>query len=78
MSSERNNAGTEHGCSAARQACHLHSILGTDDEQTETNNGLSHRYAVSRWHSTAAARARVRPRHVGFVVDKVALVQVLS
>jgi hypothetical protein len=34
--------------------------------------------AVSRWLPTAAARVHVRADHVGFVVDKAALGQVLS
>jgi hypothetical protein len=34
--------------------------------------------AVSRWLPTAAAQVRVRAKHVGFVVDKVALGQVFS
>jgi hypothetical protein len=34
--------------------------------------------AVSRRHPTAEARVRLGPVHVGFVVDKVALGQVLS
>jgi hypothetical protein len=34
--------------------------------------------AVSRWISTAGARARARVWQVGFVVDKVALGQVFS
>jgi hypothetical protein len=42
------------------------------------DRGVSQAIAVSRRIPTAAARVRARPRHVRFVVDKVALWQVFS
>jgi hypothetical protein len=41
-------------------------------------SGHSIAEAVSRWRPTAAARVRARVREMGFVVDKVASVQVSS
>jgi hypothetical protein len=38
-----------------------------------TGLGRAIAQAVSLWLTTAAARVRIRAKHVGFVVDKVAL-----